>query len=672
MNDYQIPRNSLAWMLVALAAVVAPHLLRIPPGIIVLCMGSILWRVMVFQGRWSYPGRWIKAVLVFGGVAGLGFGYGTFLGLDPWVGLLIMMSVLKLLEMHNKRDAHIVILLSYFLVLTEFLYEQGIPYTLYMYLCVTMITAALVGLNQTRSHLRPWLTFKKATLLLAQSIPLMIVLFVLFPRIPPLWSVPLQSGKGTTGVSDRMTPGNIAQLTQSDGLAFRATFKGEVPLPHQLYWRGLVLSRLEGDTWMQEAQGAYGRVLRPGSPTGWQDNIERLGQAVSYTVILEPTNQNWLFSLTMPEPINKAGIGLVRDYRFFSFREIRSKMSYDVTSWLSYRGDINLSDDWRRRYTLIPGDSNPRTLALARTMRKESLDTADFVRNILRMYNRQEFVYTLKTPVLGEDPIDEFLLDSRRGFCEHYAGSFVFMMRAVGIPARVVVGYQGGEYNRIGNYVEVRQYDAHAWAEIWQEGSGWLRVDPTSAVAPNRIERGIESALENEDTFLAGLPLSWLKYRQTLWLTEIRLQLSAMSHYWDTWVVGYTPTLQLSLLRQYFGDISRQRLGIIMLTAFFSLLAIVALVILHRRSRHLLRPVDREYLRYCDHLGRQGLPRNVGEGPYAYFSRVSEVRPELADSMKAVTDAYLQMNYIEDNPDKTDRLRRAIRSFRLKAFVATG
>jgi hypothetical protein len=232
----------------------------------------------------------------------------------------------------------------------------------------------------------------------------------------------------------------------------------------------------------------------------------------------------------------------------------------------------------------------------------------------------------------------------------------------------VIVGYQGGEYNRIGNYIEVRQYDAHAWTEVWLDGQGWIRVDPTSAVAPERIEAGLESALENEESFLSNLSLSWMKYRQTLWLTEIRLQLSAIGHYWDTWVVGYTPSMQMNFLTRYLGEMDKQRLGFIMLTAFFSFLGIVALFVLGKRSHKLLQPVDREYLRFCQYLANQGLARQVGEGPLHYARRVSQSRPDLESAINAVTDAYVQMNYIEDQPDKTDILNRAIRAFRLSAL----
>jgi hypothetical protein len=205
---------------------------------------------------------------------------------------------------------------------------------------------------------------------------------------------------------------------------------------------------------------------------------------------------------------------------------------------------------------------------------------------------------------------------------------------------------------------------------VWLDGQGWIRVDPTSAVAPERIEEGLEFALRNEEKFLSNISLSWMKYRQTLWLTEIRLQLGAIGHYWDTWVVGYTPSMQMNFLTRYLGEMDLQRLGLIMLAAFFSLLAIVSLFVLAKRSHKLLQPVDREYLRFCRYLENQGLRRRIGEGPLHYASRVSQSRPELESAINAVTHAYVQMNYIEDQPDETDILKRAIRAFRLRALGA--
>ena len=674
MNAFQVHRNSLAWILAAQVAVIAPHVMRLPVWTTAICAFCIFWRVMVYQGRWSYPGVIVKLTFVVASVAGLGFGYGTFLGVDPWVGLFIVMFSLKLLEMRGRRDAFVVVLLGYFVALTLFLYQTGIPWTLYALVACTMITAGLIGLNQTRSHVDPWYTFRKAAGLLAQSVPLMLILFVLFPRLPPLWNVPLQRNIGKTGVTDQMRPGDIAQLTQSDELAFRATFlDGDVPLNNRLYWRGIVLSYFNGDTetWTQEQARFYGRVMQKGeAPVGWESQLEYVGEPVTYAIMLEPTNQNWLFSLDLPEAIENDKVGLVRDYRFYSYDLIRSKQRYEVTSYLDWRGDVELSDFWRYRYTVIPRDVNPRAQALASDLRSASSSNRDYIQRVLNRYREEEFIYTLKPEPLGSDGIDQFLLETRSGFCSHYAGSFVYLMRAVGIPARVVVGYQGGEYNRIGNYVEVRQYDAHAWAEVWLAGEGWVRVDPTSAVAPERIRSGLEEAVSGEETFLADVGLSWMKFRHNLLITEIRLQLSALSHYWDTFVVGYTPEMQMSFLGEFVEDIDYKDLGIMMLAAFFGTLGLIGLVLLSRRSFATLSANDQAFLKFCEIMAKRGLPRQQGEAPYDYANRIAEEQSEVAEAARAVIDRYVALTYVDDTPEEASALEQEVRRFRLQAMRA--
>ena len=661
-----IPRNVLILLLVALALVILPHVVRLPGWVTLFCVFCGIWRIMVYRGRWSYPGKWVKALFVVGAFLGVGFGYGSLLGLAPWIAALVLAFVLKLLEMHQHRDAHTVIVLAYFVALTEFLFEQTIPYTLYIYACITVITAALIGLNQEAANVSMQQTLKKASVMLLQAIPLMLVLFVLFPRIAPLWTVPLQTNIARTGVTDTLAPGNIAQLVQSDELAFRATFEGPVPSSSQLYWRGIVLSYFDrkDQAWTQERPGLYGPTLQgKDSEAPWKANMEYLGDEVKYSIVMEPTNQNWVFSLTLPEPEGAGRMGLVRDFRFYSFQEINAKFRYELTSNLDNRTDITLSDFWRHRYTLLPDNDNPGTWALAESLRAGSDSPEEYLSNVLRYYATEGFVYTLRPPTLTGDTIDDFLFNSRRGFCEHFASSFVYLMRGGGVPARIVVGYQGGEYNRRGNYVAVHQFDAHAWSEVWLEGQGWVRVDPTSVVSPERIESGLEFAVEDE--FLSDIGLSLMKFRSSLLITELRLQISALNHYWDAWVVGYSPSVQMSMLNRYLGEINRQTLGMILLVTFFGMLGIIALVLLLRRSRHKLTPADREYLKFCRYLANQDLARSQGEGPINYANRVAASRPDLAKSVEVVTDAYIRANFIDDRPEDVDTLRKAVRRVRL-------
>ena len=672
MTGYQIPRNSLAWLLVSQVAVIAPHVVRLPLWVMLVAAVCIAWRVMIYQGRWSYPGRLVKTLLVVGGFAGVPLGYAKLFGVEPAVALLVVAFVLKLLEMHHKRDAYVVILLAYFVCITQFLFDQSIPFALYTFGCVILITAALVGLYQTRSHLNPLKTLRTSVLLISQALPLMVVLFVLFPRISPLWTVPMPTEMAKTGVSDSMSPGDFVSLAQSDELVFKATFDAEPPSFSQLYWRGLVLTEFDGRTWTQNEPLLRRSVWRyRQAEPGWVNDIEYLGATQSYDIILQPSQQNWMFSLAMPELSTDRDFVILRDFRMASIKPIRQKLRYKLTSHLDYRIDRQLNDFWTYRYTRLPEDGNPQSRQLARQMQAAATDNGDYINDVLRMFNQQGFVYTLKPPGLGANSIDDFLLRTRRGFCEHYAGAFTFMMRAAGIPARVVVGYQGGEYNPNGNFVSVRQFDAHAWTEVWLADRGWVRVDPTSAVAPDRVERGLEAAVEQEETFLADSPLSLFHFRQLLWLTELRLQIDAIGHYWDTWVVGYTPEMQMGLLSRYFDDLDKKRLGTIMLTTFFSLLGIIAIFLLARRSHSTRLPAEGEYFKFCRAMEKFGLARLTGEGPLDYAERIKMERPEMAAEVDKVTSAFIDANYIAEKTTDVSVLKKAVRALRFRALTAS-
>ncbi len=671
MTPYQIPRNSLAWMLGAQAAVILPHVTRLPIWVVAIAAACIFWRIMVFQGRWSFPSRWIKVLFVFSGFAAVPVSYGQIYGVEPAVALLIVAFSLKLLEMVQKRDGYVVVMLAYFVSITQFLFEQTIPYSIYMFGCVLMITASLIGLHQTRSHLEPLRTLKTAANLLGQSLPLMIVLFVLFPRISPLWSVPLPSDQAQTGVSDRVSPGDIASLTQSDELVFRATFEGEPPRFRQLYWRGLVLGEFDGVSWTQKEEWLRGSAYRYRQPNpGWVSALDYQGDVFEYELIIEPTFQNWVFTLMLPEVPTDRDYAILYDGRVAAIQKLRQKERLKLTSHLDYQMNRDISEFSRRYNLVLPEGMNPRAVALAQEMYTAVQDPGRYSDEVMRMFGRG-FSYTLQPGVLeSQNKIDEFLFESQRGFCEHFASAYVVMMRAAGVPARMVVGYQGGEYNDTGNYIAVRQFDAHAWAEIWLEGEGWVRRDPTSVVAPERLDRGVEAAIDNAEDFLANSPLSLLRYRQLLWLTELRLQIDAVGHYWDTFVVGYTPEMQTSLLGRYFEDVSRKNLGMLMLGVFFSVLFVIALVLLAKRSVNPHSDMDAEYLRFCRTMAKRGLARDKGEGPMAYQARLLEAYPDLEAEIREVTRAYVASNY-EEQPGQLAPLKKKVRELWFRSLTST-
>ncbi|MBL4763077.1 MAG: DUF3488 domain-containing transglutaminase family protein, partial [Gammaproteobacteria bacterium] len=434
--------NSLLFLGISFIMVVAPHSSHLPLWISSLCLFSVLWKVFsAYRKRLSAP-RWLLvSFVVFGGIAVMAE-YHTITGRDAGVSLLIVMTSLKFLEAKTLRDAMLLVFLCYFLIVTNFLFSQSIPTALYMLLVVTIITTSLMTLNIKTDTIPIKERFRYASLLLAQSIPLMIVLFVLFPRIPgPLWGMPNEQRLGVTGLSDDMSPGQISNLIQSNAVAFRVKFNDKPPAHAALYWRGPVLWNFDGSTWRQRKTAA----INPA------DFVPR-GESIRYTVTLEPNNKHWLFALDIPTslPTNSR---LSHDYQIIQNKKVTELKRYNMVSSLQYLSGLNENKSTLKKALHIPKNSNPETQALGKQWQKSIKQPQQIIAKALAMYRNEPYVYTLKPPLLGKDSMDDFLFKTRRGFCEHYASSFVLLMRAAGIPARVVTGYQGGEINPLGEYM---------------------------------------------------------------------------------------------------------------------------------------------------------------------------------------------------------------------------
>jgi len=660
-------RNALVWMLVAQFAVLAPLLLQFPWWISVVCFGCGLWRVLIYQQRSTYPHWSVKLILVFLTLIGLLLQWQSLLSLEPWIGLLLLMFSLKLLEMQRARDLYQVILLGYFVAMAHFLYDQSFLSSSYTFACVLLITASLVGCQQVRADLRPWLPLQKAVVLILQAVPLMLVFFVLFPRLAPLWSIPQPESMAVTGISDRMTMGSISELTQSSELAFRATFTEQLPDSQSLYWRGLVLNEFDGETWSRQAPRYIDRPHRSGRrPPAWLSDRVAMSEPVGYQVLMEPSQQKWLFTLPMVLPSPNWEIGLSREQHLVYSEPVRNRIRFNVYSALSYRVDIELPERERDYYLALPAQGNPRSLGFAKRLAESFSDRRAVAEAVMAFFRQEPFYYTLRPGRLEGDTIDQFLFDSRRGFCGHFAGSFTFLMRAAGIPARVVVGYQGGEFNPVGNYIEVRQFDAHAWSEIWLQGLGWVRMDPTAAVAPERIELGIEAAIQEEGSFLENIPVSWLKMRGFVWLTEVRFQLSAWSHYWNSFVVGYDPVMQINFLSRFWQGIVIQDLAPLTLFAFVVMIFLLAIVLLRSvKGRHYseMAVVFNEFSALFSLLG---YPRSKHEGPSDYCHRLALQRPDLAEAIDDFSEHYIARSYAGDPAVSVKSLKRRIIGLKMR------
>ncbi len=634
-----IPRNALVWIILSQFALLLPHLGRLPVWVVLVYLLTAVWRLLVYQGRVSFPGRWARIALIGAGFAAVYFSYGNLLGLEPTVALLLTAFALKLLELIRRKDAYVVIFLGYFICVTAFLFTQDLLLVLYSLFTLLLVTTSLVALHRPGEHRFRVDTLRLPALMLAQAFPLMLVLFFLFPRIGPLWTVPVQSHAARTGVSDFMKPGDVSSLSQSDEVAFRVQFDGDIPPRSELYWRGLVFSVLDAGTWRSlRYHELPAEELRA-------PKLDPVGPELSYSVLMLPTQQNWLYSLRYARS-PQSGVLATPDFRLYSPVEVEDQLRYTVSSWPETPLETELSA-WRRRTELaLPEASNPRSRELAQGLRAESPTDEAFVEAVLALFSRENFVYTLQPPLLsGPHPMDRFLFETRRGFCEHYAFAFTLMMRAGGVPARVVAGYQGGEINPLNRTVIVHQFDAHAWAEVWLEGQGWVRVDPTGAVSPERIELGLEQAVAAEGSFLANSPLSPLRYRGVNWVNMLRLRYDALTYRWQSWVVGFNSDEQYRLLQELFGTVRARTFVIIVLASGALVLVPVAWLLLGRNRRRPLDPAQRLYLAFCARLARRGLTRRPGEGPRDFCRRVADIDPVLGRWAGEFTAGFEQLAY---------------------------
>jgi transglutaminase-like putative cysteine protease len=655
----QVPRNALMWIIISLFALVAPHAGRLPVWVLGVYVIAVVWRLQVHRGRWSFPGRWVKVAMTTSGFVGIYASYGTLVGLEPTVALLLTAFALKFIELSQRKDAYVLLFLGYFICITEFLFSQDLLITLYSILTVLLVTTALVALHQPGQNQFNRGTIRLAGVMLLQAMPLMVVLFFVFPRFGPLWTVPLKTQTAKTGMSDFMKPGDVASLSQSADVAFRVKFEGDIPDKSSLYWRGLVFSRLEQNVW--SSLGYYDVPIAEQRP----DEVVTKGKPLRYSVIMEPTQQNWLYALRYARA-SSPGVMHSSDFRLVSPAPIESEYMYRVESWTQAVVEERLSE-WRRNTeTKLPPQGNPRTRQLALEMRGAVDSDQQFVDAILDTFNRESYVYTLRPGRLsGSNPIDQFMFQSKRGFCEHYASAFVFMMRAAGVPARVIAGYQGGEINPVNRTVIVHQFDAHAWAEVWLENRGWVRVDPTAAVSPLRIEMGLEEAIASEGSFLAAAPLSPLRYRGIPLLNQLRLRYDALTYRWQSWVVGFDSEQQFDLLHSMFGEISTRVFATLLLGSWALVLIPVAISLFLRRDTHPTSALDKHYRLFCERMAGLGLVRAPGEPPGQFAQRASEALPVFSEQLQRISGLYNDLAYAgEYDKAALAKFTRAVNRFR--------
>ena len=648
------PRPAHRILLIALGLSIVGHGQQLPLVLTMVCLALIGWRYLSIRNDWRQPGRILLAIMAIIGVAAIIMRFGTIVGPEAGTALLTLMLVLKSLEIRQPRDLKVMALIGIFLSIILILFQSGPLILAFIMVNLWLYMASILALNTGKDDDKVWChlreTGRSSGAIMIQALPIMLLLFYLFPRLPaPVWSISRQAqGSGITGLDDRMTPGNISHLSQSNALAFRAYFDTKIPDNQDLYWRGPVLWHTDGRTWDSGVNQNFG-------PASVQTRLT--GSAVSYEIALEPHNRHWLYALDLPG-IDPFGGHRTHDLIVFSNKPVAQRTRYRMTSFPNGR-ITELSEEDRRRALELPAKGGESARKLARQWRHDLGSARVIVARSLRYFHDEPFHYTLDPPRLGSDPVDEFLFKTRRGFCEHYASAFTLMMRAADIPARVVTGYQGGEINPVGHYLNVRQRDAHAWAEVWLPPNGWVRVDPTAAVAPSRIENGIDKVLEDElETGILGHSTGLRRL-----LRHARLTLDAVGSTWDTLVTNYDSSTQCNLFDRL-GIDSPERLGLYIAAGIIITLSLLVVMLRHREHTR-ANPVERTYGRFCRKLANCGITRAESEGPRAFANRISALRPDLKTMAEAICADYILLRYGQSpQPSYLKRLQHRVRSFR--------
>jgi transglutaminase-like putative cysteine protease len=561
--DDQISRAALYWLLFTQAVLVLPHLAGLPLWLFGICGVCGGWRYLIYRQLLNYPSAISRTLIVVSGFTAISAEYFGKFSLDPAVALLVLAFFLKILETKVKRDVYVVVCLGFFVVATRLLYSQTLYATIYALFCCMLLLVTLLSLHQTEAT-DYQSAFKRAGVLMVKAVPLLVILFLLFPRVPPLWSVPLPAGEGATGVNDKLRPGAMTRLAKSDITAFRVQFNGEKPPLSEQYWRGLVFDTFDGREWSE----AKARSIASDKRT-----IDE--SRASYIITMQPSYQHWLFALADSGTKNNAVVRRSNG-TLASYNPLKSRSKYLINRLNPAVYEPLLEREFDR-YTQLPQTSNPQARQFAQQLRGQYGDDYQYAQAVLRHFNQSNFFYTLKTTILGEHGIDEFLFTTREGYCEHYATAFVFLMRAANVPARAVGGYLGGEINPFEDYIRVRELDAHAWAEIWVVGKGWVRVDPTSAVAPERILDGAEQALRARNEFDPSGLSGWSNTTGLLWINTARLWLDSVNHEWTRLFLNYDKEKQSDWMKSWWGESSTEELLRVLIIAVVSLLMLLFL-----------------------------------------------------------------------------------------------
>lgn len=658
--DWERDRRDTLLLMAVILLTVLPALTRLPLWCSAGFMLLFFWRIgLVFSGR-SLPGLGVRLAAGLASVVGVLVQYDTLFGREPGVALLVLFLGLKLMEMRARRDLFVLISLCFFLLLTGFFSSQSPTSAALTLLATAGLLLALLTLHYGQREVPLSRRFRLIGTMLLQALPLAALMFMVFPRLPgPLWGLPDDAPTGRTGMSGSMQPGQIANLVRNEDVAMRVQFQGEAPRLAQMYWRGPTLGHYDGRVWTPVR---YETGLPPRAGVSPQQELP----GVKYQLTLEPHGEHWLFplehALTPPRAPDLVA-QVSPDHQWLSGSAITQRLRYQGIAQPDAAIGLNETVLSLQNWLQLPAGQHQRTLELAARWQRQTPDPATLVERAMEMFRTGGFRYTASPPALPDQVVDRFLFETRAGFCEHYASAFVVLMRALDIPARVVTGYQGAERHPSAEYWIVRQADAHAWAEVWLAGRGWVRVDPTAAVAPDRIDQGARATRARASAgsaFLPGL------IDGPLW-REWRLSIDGVANQWNQWVLNYDRPRQLALLARFGLDGADPRtltaaLGLVLVLG----LGISALITLRPRTHQ--DPVQAGWERFCARLAGAGLPRHPDETALRYLGRIERLlEPEEAFAAADIVQTYCRLRYDPSPvaPEQVRHFRRRIDAFKL-------
>ncbi|MGZ4996906.1 MAG: transglutaminase TgpA family protein [Methylobacter sp.] len=622
----ELDKNILIFLLTSIGLIVFPHVYHIPAAVFGFFCLLLSWR---FIGVWKpnrLPGK--LAILLLA-VSGIGLLYSQHQGLfgrDAGTNLFITALGLKLLEVKTERDLYLINYLAFIVAASQFLYEQSILMAAYILLVCCVLLATLVYINSSKA--KTLTAVKTAVIITVQALPIAVALFVLFPRLEaPKWMLFNDSHRAETGLSDSMEPGSISELGLSEQLVFRVKFAGAIPPPQQRYWRGPVLSYTDGKRW---TQATFQKPSRKPAVAG---------TSYQYTLLMEPQDKNWIFALDMPQEFS-APLILNAGYQLITSERTDQRAEYKVTSYPDYNtGPISPGE--YKAATQLPGEPSDKIKQLVGQLHGFDSAPDNFINQLLNHFRIEDFHYTLTPPFMEENPIESFLFKTRYGFCSHYASAFVYLMRVAHIPARVVTGYQGGELNKVGGFLEIRQADAHAWAEVWLENRGWVRVDPTAAIAPERIEREIN--LDRQTTFGIAATNNYLPRPAYNWLKQARQLWGNVDYNWQRWVINYDNKSQSNFLSS-FGINDLKTMIYWMIAVIAAITAVFCWFLLYQKPKAADKVVL-IYNRFCKKLVKHGLSRGAGEGVKDFAERVKLKLPGQTEEIDQITALFIKLRY---------------------------